>query len=59
MEERFPEKIALVNKDIRVTYEELKEKSLYVCKRLREVNVEKEELVVILMKKSYNSIHYK
>lgn len=56
MEERFPEKIALVNKDIRVTYEELKEKSLYVCKRLREVNVEKEELVVILMKKSYKQV---
>ncbi|NFA58889.1 amino acid adenylation domain-containing protein [Clostridium sporogenes] len=56
MEKKLPEKIAVVNKEYRLTYREVKEKSLYLCRQLQEVHIEKEELVAVLMEKSWEQI---
>ncbi|AGX42688.1 non-ribosomal peptide synthetase [Clostridium saccharobutylicum] len=56
MEHKFPEKIAVVNKEFRLTYREVKEKSLYICRQLQEAKVESEELTAVLMEKSWHQI---
>lgn len=55
-ERKFPEKIAIVNKEYRLTYKEVKEKSLYICKQLQQACIEKEEHMAILMEKSWEQI---
>lgn len=55
-ESRFKDNIAVVNNNCKLTYRQLKEKSLYICKELQKVNVKNEELVAILMEKSVEQV---
>lgn len=54
-ERKFPNNIAVVNNNFKLSYKDLKERALYVCKRLQNARVE-EELVAILMEKSLEQV---
>ncbi|SFU41363.1 yersiniabactin nonribosomal peptide synthetase [Clostridium sp. DSM 8431] len=56
MERIYPNKVAVINKDKKITYRELKEKALYICKELKDIKTNKNELVAVLMKKGWKQI---
>ncbi len=54
--QKFPSSIAIVSGKTRITYRQLKEKALYVCRQLQQIHTAKEELVAILMDKGWEQI---
>ena len=52
MAEKFPENIAVSYKDESVTYKELNERANKIARRLRELKVERNEIVGVLLDKS-------
>lgn len=53
---KYPYHIAVVNREYRLTYKEVKEKALYICQQLQDMQVSKEEMVAVLMEKSWKQI---
>ncbi len=56
MERIYPNKVAVINEDKKITYNELKEKALYVCRELKNIKTKKNELVAVLMEKGWKQI---
>lgn len=55
-EKRYPDNIAVVNNGVNITYKEIKEKSLYICSELKSINIKNEEVVGVLLNKSWKQI---
>lgn len=56
IEKKYPDKAAVINNDEEITYKELKERALYICKEIKKLNVNKGELVAVIMKKGWQQI---
>lgn len=52
----YPEKTAVVSGNYRISYRELKEKALYICRQLLSKQTEREEVVAVLMEKGWEQV---
>ncbi|PYG90251.1 yersiniabactin nonribosomal peptide synthetase [Ruminiclostridium sufflavum DSM 19573] len=52
----YPEKTAVVSGDYRISYRELKEKALFICRQLLGRQVKREEAVAVLMDKGWEQV---
>lgn len=56
MAAQYPDEIAVVNGDVRLTYREIREKALYLCRQLQEKGIRQEESAAVLMEKGWKQI---